>query len=411
MITVDLMFELLRNTIKGDDLSAETLNGIPQEVLADVYALSNKHDLAHLIAFSLYKNKLIEAGSKAYEAYMYQERLALFRYENINYQLQIICDLFEKEKISHIPLKGAVIRPLYPEPWMRTSCDIDILIKKDDVDRAIEILKEHFNCKTADQNSYNISLLTQNNVNIELHFDLTSEEQNQAIKDVLLDVWNTSLLEEGYKFKYKMADEMYFFYHLAHMSKHFAGPGCGIRPFIDVWLLDKMPNIDKQARMEIVKRGGLDKFMTEIEYCAKVWMEKLPHNQTTVVIEDFILHSGIYGNIENLTISRQYIKGGKVRYAMSRIFLSYKELKTHYPVLDKHKWLYPFCQIRRWFKLLFCGGVKRSVTELKDIATRPQDKINEREYYKQGDLQSWGTGESQQGEFSHFCIIFHGCSF
>ncbi|MBO4954226.1 MAG: nucleotidyltransferase family protein, partial [Clostridia bacterium] len=33
--------------------------------------------------------------------------------------------------IDFMPLKGAVIRQYYPEPWMRTSCDIDIHVKKD----------------------------------------------------------------------------------------------------------------------------------------------------------------------------------------------------------------------------------------------------------------------------------------
>lgn len=60
------------------------------------------------------------------------------------------------------------------------------------------------------------------------------------------------------------------------------------------------------------------------------------------------------------------------------------------------------------------GNVETRVQENQQDQSQSSnhvDKINEREYYKQGDLQSWGTGESQQGEFSHFCIIFHGCSF
>ncbi len=35
-----------------------------------------------------------------------------------------------------MPLKGSVIRNMYPEPWMRTSCDIDILVEKSSLDVA-----------------------------------------------------------------------------------------------------------------------------------------------------------------------------------------------------------------------------------------------------------------------------------
>ena len=36
-----------------------------------------------------------------------------------------------------------------------------------------------------------------------------------------------------------------------------------------------------------------------------------------------------------------------------------------YPVLMKRRWLMPFCQIHRWFKLLFKGGTKHAINDLK----------------------------------------------
>ena len=39
-----------------------------------------------------------------------------------------ICSALNRESIAYIPLKGSVIKDLYPESWMRTSCDIDILV-------------------------------------------------------------------------------------------------------------------------------------------------------------------------------------------------------------------------------------------------------------------------------------------
>ena len=43
----------------------------------------------------------------------------------------------------------------------------------------------------------------------------------------------------------------------------------------------------------------------------------------------------------------------------------YDVIKFHYPVLQKHRWLTPIMEVRRWFKLIFCGHAKRTVRELK----------------------------------------------
>lgn len=378
MVVVEVLFELIRYSIKQEKLSDETLKGLSQDTLLSLYKTSKMHDIAHLVADALYKNGLLSKDDQMYKPFVHQENLAVYRYENINYELHRVCDLFEKNKVSHIPLKGSVIRSLYPEPWMRTSCDIDILIHEDDIDRALELLREQ-GARVEQKSFYDVSIYTENNVHIELHFNLAVEGQNKKTADVLQEVWDKSNLVDGCAYRRKMTDEMYYFYHLAHMSKHFAGRGCGIRSFIDVWILDNQDKADVKKRREIAERGGLDKFMDASSALAKVWLGQQPHTPITLDMQDFILGSGVYGNMENHIIAEQKKRGGKFGLAMSRIFLPYKQLKGHYPVLVKHKWLYPFCQVRRWFKLLFCGGVKRSVKELKSIAQMPKDKIKRTE--------------------------------
>ena len=91
-------------------------------------------------------------------------------------------------------------------------------------------------------------------------------------------------------------------------------------------------------------------------------------------MQEYVLTGGVYGNNQNRITMQQTKKGGKFKYAMSRIFLPYDVIKFHYPVLQKHRWLLPFCQVRRWFKLLFCGGAKRSFNELKINQTLSEEK-------------------------------------
>ena len=98
---------------------------------------------------------------------------------------------------------------------------------------------------------------------------------------------------------------------------------------------------------------------------SEVWFTNAESDELSSQMEDFILQGGAYGNQKNRITIQQIKKGSRFRYAISKIFLSYEELKFHYPILQKHRFLTPFYEIKRWFKLLFRGGLKRSAKELE----------------------------------------------
>jgi hypothetical protein len=83
-------------------------------------------------------------------------------------------------------------------------------------------------------------------------------------------------------------------------------------------------------------------------------------------MEDYILESGAYGNFSNKVAVKQSRSGGKIGFIISKAWLPYDRIKYLYPVLQRHKWRLPLMQVRRWFRLLFCGGLKRSVYQLKE---------------------------------------------
>ena len=137
-----ILFALLRFEISGAELCEADKNLITEDVLPALYKLSKKHDIAHLVGDALDKNGLLLDGSEAKKRFLQERNMAVYRYEQLQYELDCICDTFEEAKIPFIPLKGAVIRQYYPEPWMRTSCDIDILVEEEKLSDAISALKK-----------------------------------------------------------------------------------------------------------------------------------------------------------------------------------------------------------------------------------------------------------------------------
>ena len=94
-------------------------------------------------------------------------------------------------------------------------------------------------------------------------------------------------------------------------------------------------------------------------------------------MEDYILRGGVYGNNENRIMVHQQRKGGKIKYALSKIFIPCDVIKFQYPILQKHRWLTPFMEVRRWFKLIFCGHAKRSMRELSYNSNISQSQADE----------------------------------
>ena len=136
---IQTLFALLRSALSGTSLTAEELNNYSQDLLPGLLQISSHHDVDHLLVFGLKQNQLVPEERRDIEKCIFK---AVYRYERIKYEYESLCTALEKAKIQFIPLKGSVIRRHYPQAWMRTSCDIDILVHREDLERTISYLTE-----------------------------------------------------------------------------------------------------------------------------------------------------------------------------------------------------------------------------------------------------------------------------
>lgn len=380
------MFNCIKYEICGQKEKI-VLPEISARFLAAMYQLSKAHDVAHLVGNALSKCGVFAnlpdtlekneraAIAKVKEKFDEQIFTAVYRYENINYELERLKETLEEAKIPFIPLKGSVIRKYYPEPWMRTSCDIDILVKEKDADNAAEYLQTQLQYGVDRKGQHDVSMFTASNVHVELHFKLLDSDFKQ-VKD-LIDIWSgdeISLLSDS---EYQMSKELFLLYHIYHMAKHFVRGGCGIKPFIDLWIIKNKVGFDEEKAQKMLQESGLLAFFERSTDLVNVWFEGKEHSEITQEMEDYILQGGVYGTLKQNLAMSQNKKGGKFRHLMSRIFLSYKDMEVYYPSLKKCPILFPFYQVRRWCRILFCGGRKAAMNEIKvnkNITTEEQER-------------------------------------
>ena len=161
------------------------------------------------------------------------------------------------------------------------------------------------------------------------------------------------------------------------MAKHFENGGCGIRPFLDLWILEHCVPYDREACDRLLEQGKLLTFAEACRKLSEMWFDCAEPDEISEQMQSYILYGGAYGTLKNHLAVHQNKLGGRFKYFMSRIFLPYDSLKFLYPVLQKHRWLTPVMQVCRWFRLLFKGRMKKSLHEINVSQTISKDKINE----------------------------------
>lgn len=373
-----LLISLLRFAVCDGEFDKNLIDGFNNESLKQLYILANKHDMAHIVSKAL-SDLGISLGGEVGGKFIEKQMMAIFRYEQGKHELKSICNTFEKNKIEYIPLKGSVIREYYAEPWMRTSCDIDILVHKSDLKRAVDYLEEDLKYVYKEKSPHDVSLFSPSGMHLELHHRLIEEKDSEAFEKTLAKVFEYTQKADGFEYKLDMTSDMFYYFHIAHMAKHFTSGGCGIKPLLDLWILEHKAGYKFEDAKELLAKGGLLKFTEHIRELTETWFSAEEYDEVSKQLEEYILSGGVYGNLVNRLSVSQSRKRGKVKHILRKIFLPYRSIKMYYPVLEKQKWLLPFCEMHRWLRLIFCGGIKRSVNEIKLTSNIKDEQVDNAE--------------------------------
>ena len=371
MTTETVLFALLRAAVCGETLNNGIKEACTPEMLRSVYCLSSQHDLAHLAGYAL--EKLGLPDSQELEKFREATQKAIYRYVRLDHECGRIRTTLEEARIPYMPLKGAVLRQYYPEPWMRTSCDVDVLVREETLDRAVEALERQGWAVKGKKNFHDISLYAPSGIHLELHFNI--KECMENLDPTLEKVWDHGAPVAGERYEYRQTNEFLLFHLLAHMAYHFVSGGCGVRTFLDIWLLKQQLSLDEKELQELCNAAELETFRGNVWALTDVWFGGKAHTAMTAQMEAFVLNGGVHGSLPNRVMMDQAKIGGKTKNFINRVFMPYDSLKINYPVLEKHKWLTPLFQVVRWIRTLFNGRMKRSLRELRLNQSQSQEQV------------------------------------
>ena len=349
--TAAMLLSLLRAAILGEPRPVT----LTESEAGALLALARHHDLAHLLCLPLEAAGTLPTGGWG-EEWRRARLVAVSRSARLSAAADRIATALDGAGIPYVPLKGAVFSHYYPAPWYRTSCDLDILVREEDLERAVTLIEEREGARRMRRTYHDVSLHLPGGTHVELHFSLC--EGLSPMDRVLARAWEHARPVSEGACRHAFDEAFLAFYAIAHTAYHFRNGGCGVRSLLDLYLLKAKGVLDAPTLGDLLSEGGLLSFAEAAVRLSDAWFGAALHTGLTLGMSAYILRSGTYGRLDN-RVAIATAGRGRLGYLLRRVFLPPRTLSRYYPRLARHPWLYPYYTLRRWLEILFTRRRRR----------------------------------------------------
>mgnify|MGYP003299314102 CR=1 FL=1 len=352
--------------LAGESPDPEVVSGVDVE---SIYSAASRHNMGALVTAALDKIGLASDDMRT-SAHRAARKIMLLDAE----RAEILSEL-EREGIRYLPLKGAVIKELYPRIGLREMSDNDILF--DEVYRASvrDIFKARgYNVKSYGKSENHDVYVKEPLYNYEMHVSLF---RPLALGEELIHFFDGAMdraVSDGVSsYGRRMTNEDFYIYMKTHEYKHYIYAGTGIRLFADTFVFMRAygESLDWGYVNEVCERIGI----AEYERHSRTLSMKLMNpaisarlclgEEGLLTDEEYDLlfyccTSGAYGRtttyvkngIHSLEKKGNSTLAAKFKYVMRRLFPPVLYYRTYYPFAYRHRWAIPFVAVWRFFKVL-----------------------------------------------------------
>ena len=292
-------------------------------------------------------------------------------------ELKQIFAACQDAKIPVLPLKGCVIKALYPYPELRFMSDADLLIRpqdRDSIRTIMEGLGHRFHKVDAGDTDVYVSPLR---MNYEIHLELTEEGFSEKAREFTGKLLEIAVPDKDNPYLLGLPPEEHYVYILCHFIKHFIYGGVGVRQLTDLFICYHGWELDEEKVNALLCGLELIQFHDRIKALWDHWFDEKDADDVTGSLGTYILHSGVFGNEEQRATDRILSKSQDKNYVFARLFPSYKTMKGYFPILKKLPFLLPFAWIWRAIRAVLFRRDKLN-TELKAMKTTDEDALDQR---------------------------------
>lgn len=265
---------------------------------------------------------------------------------------------FEERQIDYLPLKGVLLKSIYPSPEMRRMGDADILFRREQYDAIKELLTEMgfaFDYETDHEAVWKHSSLL-----LEMHKRIVPRRDKDLYR-YFGNGWAHAVADAEHPYRYGFTPEMQFVSLFVHLVKHYRGGGIGLSHMVDLWVFRRAhPELDEAVVRAELDKVYLGEFYANVWETLQVWFEDAEPTEKTDFITNVIFENGVYGTREQLLIAstaksmhrKERSHNSKVLRWLHLLFPPKRALEIKYPVLRRCGLLLPLIWVVRWVDTL-----------------------------------------------------------
>ena len=291
-------------------LAACAVNGqVPEKSRTDGMDLSLVYEAAQNHKLAAAAGMALESAGIRNEAFVQAVAKAMRKNALLDADRAELTRKLEEAGIWYMPLKGAILKDLYPRFGMREMADNDILV---DAARAkdVGLIMQELGFEVEQAGKDHHDEYTKPPVsNFEIHRMLFSGTDNVTMHEYYADVDKRLIPDKEGSFGRHFSTEDFYLYLVAHEYKHYSDGGTGLRSLLDIYVY--MQKFGNRLNMEYieceVKKLGISDFERQSRHLALNLFDGCELSAEDKEMLEYIVFSGTFGTTEH-SIENKIIK-------------------------------------------------------------------------------------------------------
>ena len=279
-------------------------------------------------------------------------------------KLEKVYALFQEQGFDYMPVKGAVLKPLYPQSELRAMGDADLLIRQEQYPAIRELLLAQGMREEVE--SDHEFVWKDGDFKLELHKRLIPT-YNRDYCGYYGDGWHLAR-HDGGSHAWYLSPEDHFIYLLVHFAKHYRDGSISAKSICDFWVYRKAyPEMDGAYLIRELDKLKLTEFYRNILDLLDTWFEGAEPTNAVELLTHTAFRGGILSAEESSRVfavmkqnkARHSILVSKLCLLLSALFPPVRVMANRYPALRKFPLLLPVFWFIRGFEILFLNPERR----------------------------------------------------
>ncbi len=293
--------------------------------------------------------RLPEPGQKILtQAY----QTAIFRDAQFAHLKKTLTEKLDEAQVPYILLKGICLKESYPEPALRTMCDMDILVHTENYP-ALDRIAGEMQAVPGHGDGNHRNFTVPGGITVEFHPNLL--HHGTPVGTGINPGWQYA--EENGNC---LTPEGFYLNTICHLANHFVSGGVGVRFVADVWVNRylRKPQFDRKTVEAELVRFELLEFAQNIEDLAELWFGRGEETPLLEELGEYILTAGQYGTADRAVLNSVALSPAQSRTSalLKKAFYSREELEDRFPWCKGKSWLLPVAWLIRCFRAVTRRG-------------------------------------------------------